>query len=425
MNMTECKAKLNDGALNDLFGELYGEEAVESQVKRYAGLLDGYEAQFGLDEVSLFSTPGRTELGGNHTDHNHGKVLAGSIQLDTIAAVRTTGDMVVELVSEGYPPVRVDLSRLAPVDEEEGKTDALVRGIAARFVELDYNIGGFQAFTTSNVLKGSGLSSSAALEVLVGTLFSHLYNAANPLDPVLIAQIGQYAENTFFGKPCGLMDQVACAHGGIVSIDFRNPAEPVVDAVSVDFSAAGYQLLVVDTGGNHADLTPDYAAVPTEMKSVAEALGQEVCREVDHGKFIKAVSDLRGKVGDRAILRCIHFMKDNERVGSQIEALREGDIASYLQLVQLSGDSSWKMLQNCFSPQNHGEQGISLALALTEDFLDGEGASRVHGGGFAGTIQVYMPLERVADYTAELEAVFGPRSVTPLRIRKQGSIRVL
>ncbi len=424
MKPADIEKFLDSGKMIPLFDELYGEGDQSVQTERWKKLAGRHTRLFGEQDICLFSTPGRTELGGNHTDHNHGRVLAGSINLDTIAAVSLMDDTRIILDSEGYPPVEIDISSLQKVPEEEGKTDSLIRGIAARFQQLGYKTGGFRANTASSVLKGSGLSSSAALEVLVGTIFSTLFNG-NMVTSTEIAQIGQYAENHYFGKPCGLMDQVACANGGIVAIDFKDPASPVITPVVYNFQKAGYSLMVVDTGGNHADLTPEYAAIPREMHSVAAFFGKENCREVSETEILKYLGELRKKTGDRAVLRALHFLHDNARVEAQVEALRENDISTYLHQVGNSGRSSFCYLQNVYPGKSPEEQGVSLALNLTESFLHGKGACRVHGGGFAGTIQVYIPNERAEEYVKYMENFFGEGSVTPLRIRPLSSMMVL
>lgn len=322
------------------------------------------------------------------------------------------------LFSEGYAqPFEVDLNRLEQVQEERGTTSALIRGIAFKLSELGYQIGGFNACVASEVLPGSGLSSSASIEVLIGTIFNTLFNDERiPVDE--LAKIGQFAENRYFGKPCGLMDQLACAVGGIIAIDFKNPFEPVIERVGFDFSEKNYQLLIVDTGGNHADLIDDYASIPAEMKSVARALGAEVCREIEYDQLLHKTKSLREQVGDRALLRSFHFLWENERVVHQVNSLKSGDFQTFLRLVGESGNSSFKWLQNIFSANNIHEQGMTLALALTEQYLDqiGAGACRVHGGGFAGAIQVFLPKGAVAGYTELMESVLGDDSVLLLNI---------
>jgi galactokinase len=409
-------------ALKNLYGNK--ETIVEKQQNRYSILKDIFNRKFGELESHFFSAPGRTEIGGNHTDHNHGRVLAGSVNLDSIAIAAKNFDNQIVIYSENYDTsFVVDLSELNVVQEEEGTTNALIRGIAARFNQLGFETGGFNACITSEVLPGSGLSSSASIEVLIGSIFNALYNNNN-IPPEKLAMIGQYAENEYFGKPCGLMDQMACAVGGIISIDFENPQNPHIEKVDFDFEGYGYNLLVVDTGGNHADLTEDYASVPREMKSVAEALSAKICREIGYDNLLKEIKSLRAKVGDRAVLRALHFLGDNERVVHQVKALENGDIKYFLELVNESGNSSFKRLQNIYTTQNVHEQGVSLALALTEDFISGigEGACRVHGGGFAGTIQVFLPSGAVENYVRLIEAVFGERKVMVLNIRPYGTV---
>lgn len=414
----------------DLFKRLYGgnEEAILSQIKRYGKLIRAFEKHFPGDsrEIQLFSTPGRTEVGGNHTDHNAGRVLAAAVHFDTIAAVTAADDNQIVLYSDGYEgEFRVDLNQLEPLPEERESTTALIRGIAARFQQLGYSIGGFNAYVSSSVAKGSGLSSSASIEVLLATILNALYNN-NALEPALLARIGQYAENVYFGKPCGLMDQMACAIGGFITIDFKDSERAEYRKVDFDLAAHGYHMLVVDTGGNHADLTQDYADVPREMKSVAQALGKDILRELSMDEVMENIPLLREKAGDRAILRAMHFFMDDLRVVEQAGALEENRFYDFLKLVQESGNSSWRLLQNCYSNQNPQEQGVTLALALTEDFIrnTGEGACRVHGGGFAGTIQVYLPDDRLQQYVTLMESVFGRNSVTILNIRPDGTLHL-
>jgi len=409
------------GRFDDTFFTFYSREAASLHRERWAGIVKTHFERTGNTSPRLFSSPGRTELSGNHTDHNRGRVLAAAVQLDTIAAVtkqteNSRESMIAELVSEGYPPVRVDLSNLAKLKSEEGSTDALLRGIAALIVRRGGIVGGFTADTSSRVLKGSGLSSSAALEVLVGSIFNELFNRGR-FTPIELAIIGQEAENNYFGKPCGLMDQTACAVGGVVAIDFADPGNPAVEAVSADFAAAGYTLAVVDSGGDHADLTPDYAAIPEEMMAAADIMGADVLGAVNEDVFMSAIPAIRKKSGDRAVLRGLHFYSENRRVGEMVDALKKKDIEAYLDGVRRSGDSSWRFLQNVYSPRHVDEQAVSLALALSEGFLKREGASRVHGGGFAGTIQVFVPAARFNAYTEYMEGYFGKGSVVPLSVR--------
>ncbi|MDC7222496.1 MAG: galactokinase family protein [Spirochaetales bacterium] len=424
MTGQEIRSALKEGCYREVLGRIYGSSAVAEQTERYEKLLTLHEQTFGGEEVRFFSTAGRTELAGNHTDHNQGRVLAASIQLDTIAAVTPAQDSLVRIHSEGYEPFTVDISSLEPVKEEENTAPALFRGIAAALTARGHFLKGFRATLTSTVLKGSGLSSSAALEVLAGTIFNELF-CGGVLSTTEIAQIGQYAENVYFNKPCGLMDQVACANGGIVMIDFKDPAHPVIEPVDYHFREKGYTLMVVDSGGNHADLTPEYAAVPAEMKGVARVMGASVCREKSEGDLLASFQEIRSQWGDRALLRGLHFMRENERVRAMEKTLQDDDMDSFLEQVRASGDSSFKFLQNVFPASHPEEQGISLALALSEGFLNGEGACRVHGGGFAGTIQVYVPNERAEDYKEFMESFFGEGTVTALRIRSRSTCRVI
>ena len=419
MSITSQVEAVSTGVYDTLFSRLYPGEDPIFHRKRWNELLNSHNKRVGDDYPRLFSAPGRTELSGNHTDHNRGCVLAASVQLDTIAAVSQSSGAdsnTVVIISEGYKPVSVDLADLTKIPAESGNTTALVRGIAAGIVESGGRVGGFNATTTSRVLGGSGLSSSAALEVLVGSIFNELFNKGR-FSPVELAKIGQYAENEYFDKPCGLMDQVACANGGAVAIDFSDPSSPAVEAVNADFHAAGFTLAVVDSGGNHADLTADYAAIPGEMRQVAEELGFEVLRETDEQAFLAALPDIRKKTGDRALLRALHFYSENRRVSAMVEALKSADIDGYLEGVRGSGDSSYRFLQNVFSPHHVNDQAVSLALALTERFLGTQGACRVHGGGFAGTIQVFIPNERFDSYRKYMEPFFGENCVVKLSIR--------
>lgn len=409
---------------------LYGEDdlGIKRQTLRYNELINKFEDTF-LDhgkELHFFSTPGRTEIGGNHTDHNRGLVLAAAINLDSIAIAAKTADNIITVCSKGYDiPFVVDLESLEPQEAEVGTTTALIRGIASAFMSEGYKIGGFNAYISSDVLKGSGLSSSASIEVLLGDILNQLYNDAK-IDPQTIAMIGQYAENRYFQKPCGLMDQIACAVGGFVAIDFKDPAKPLVKKIEFDFTSYGHKLLVVDTKGDHADLTDEYASIPAEMKAVAKALGGEVCRDHSMDELIKRLPMLREETGDRAILRAMHFHADNSRVENQVDALINGDFGRFLKLVNDSGNSSWKWLQNCYTTEDPMQQGVALALAVTENFisLKAHGACRVHGGGFAGTIQVFLPNELQKEYVDLMESLFGGGSVTTLIVRSSGSVHI-
>jgi galactokinase len=421
-----------------VFEKLYGGGEVERARKRYTALAEGMLRGFApgdfpetQGDLRIFTAPGRTELGGNHTDHNQGKVLAASIQLDAVALVAPRKDQKVLFRSTGYPDVAVDLSDLSVKPQEKGAAEALVRGVAAELVRRGLPLKGFTANADSAVLPGSGLSSSAAMEVLLGRIFDTLYGTEKR-SALELAQIGQKAENLYFGKPSGLMDQVACATGGAVAIDFADVQAPLVRHIAFDLHSCGYTLCVVNTHGSHADLTPDYAAIPQEMKAVAAFFGKSVLREVDAAMVLSHGVELRKSAGDRAVLRALHFFDENERVeamGTALQAVaaasehreRQGELAHYLALANKSGESSWELLQNVYSPQNLREQGMSLALAVTRRFLRGAGACRVHGGGFAGTIQAYIPLDMLDQYREQMEGIFGPGAVTVLQIRQTGT----
>ena len=416
--------RLNNGSVNALAG-LYGNDqaVLQIQTERYHNLLNKFRSLFPASEVEVFSSPGRTEIGGNHTDHNYGRVLAGAVNLDNIAVAAPNNSNKVRLQSMGYPKFEVDLNNLKPDSSEFYTSGSLIRGICARLLELGYKTGGFDVCIDGAVPKGSGLSSSASFEVLIGAIFSHLFNDGK-LDPIQNAIIGQYAENNFFGKPCGLMDQTACSVGGLITIDFKNPANPIVKKINFDFIATGFSLIITDTGGNHADLNDEYASLPTEMKSVAAELGAKVLREVSLEEIVEKIPLLREKTGDRAILRAIHFQGDNQRVAEQVEALENNDFNSFLEMVIASGQSSYMYNQNIYPVTNVKEQGISLALALSDLLLKGKGAWRVHGGGFAGTIQAFVPKDLQEKYISTLEHVFGKESCHNLFIRPQGAIKV-
>ena len=423
MNCKMLKDKLYGGEYGNVFKTLYP-NTYSTAADRYAAAVDEFEKLFGSDNgVRLFSAPGRTEVGGNHTDHQHGCVMAASVDLDVIAVARKNDDNIIRIKSKGFDMDVIDLEKLNPVDDEAEHAAALIRGVAARFKELGYNIGGFDAYTTSNVLKGSGLSSSAAFEVLVCTLLNSLYNG-DKMDSVEKAIVSQYAENVFFGKPCGLMDQMACSVGGFVSIDFKDTAKPVIEKVDFDFKAVGHSLCIVDTGGCHADLTDDYAGIPTEMKAAAAFFGKDVLREVDENEFYAKMPELRKNVSDRGILRAVHFFDDNRRAQDMRDALKNGDFEQFKAIVSDSGMSSMTLLQNVFSSSNPEEQGLSLALALTAKILGKNGAWRVHGGGFAGTIQAYVPVELLDGYKSQIESVFGSGSCYVLNVRPVGGVEV-
>jgi galactokinase len=371
----------------------------------------------------LFSSPGRTEVGGNHTDHNAGHVLAAAVNLDILAAVRPNADRIVRVSSEGYAPFEVDLARWEPISEEFFTPKALARGVCGRLHALGATAGGFDACVSGRVPRGSGLSSSAAFEVLVGVIENELYNDGR-FDPVTLAQAAQYAENNYFGKPCGLMDQTTCAVGGFVTIDFMDFAHPVVKKVDYDFGASGLTLVIVDTGGDHAGLNDDYAAIEHEMKSVARAFGGDVLREFSKEQVLVNIRFLRTKVNDRAIQRALHFYDDDRRVLEQVDALESGRRDAFLSLVVDSGRSSWMLCQNVYTPKDTDHQEIAVALAMSENLLAGKGAWRVHGGGFAGTIQAFVPTGALPAYMAAIRDVYGSDSCHELAVRPDGACRV-
>ncbi|WP_145321065.1 galactokinase [Paenibacillus xylanexedens] len=406
-----------------LLAQMYGQSQVEEQTARYTKLNATFEEHFGAQEGSeLFSAAGRSEIGGNHTDHNHGKVLAGSITLDTIAVAAPTAESVITFYSEGYDKKYViDLTDLTPNTEDDGTT-ALIRGMAAGFGEFGYKVGGFQAYLSSNVFSASGVSSSASFEMLICTILNHFYNDG-ALDVVTLAKIGQYAENHYWNKPSGLLDQMACAYGGLIAIDFENPAQPVIEPVQWDFQQNGYSLVIVNTGGNHADLTEDYAAVPYEMRAVAQALGSEYVREITADAIYANLKKVREAAGDRAVLRALHFLEENNRVDGQVQALRDGRFADFLKLITASGNSSWKWLQNVYQSGAVKEQEIGIALAVTENYLQnlGDGACRIHGGGFAGVILTILPNEKVEEYMSWMHDMLDTPIIV-VNVRAQGAV---
>lgn len=425
MTTTQWKEHFLQGRLDSVLEKLYGEpELIQKQKTRYVKALETFEGLYGTREAEIYSAPGRTEIGGNHTDHQNGKVLAASVNLDAIAITGKREDAVVRLKSEGYPELLVKLDCLEPNEKEYGTTTGLIRGVANGIQSRGFAIGGFDAYVTSEVLSGSGLSSSAAFEVLIGTVFSGLYNESR-LDSVSIAQIGQEAENRYFGKPCGLMDQMACSVGGMIYIDFADQEKPEVKKLPVDFNHFGYALCIVDTKGSHADLTDEYAAIPAEMKAVAAFFGKALLCQVKKEEFFQAIPAVRKKTGDRAVLRAMHWFLENERVEAQAEALEKNEIETFKTLIKESGDSSFKYLQNVFAVNKINEQGVSLALALSELALQGKGVTRVHGGGFAGTIQAFVPESMVAEYKKSMEAVLGEGTCYVLKIRPVGGVKIV
>ena len=403
--------------------DIYTTDKIEFQKNRYLSAQEKFWEIYGEKPERLFSAPGRTEICGNHTDHNKGLVMAGGVSLDVIASVKATDNNIISLKSEGFPADEVDISDLSVNENEFGTSKALIRGVVAGLAEKGFKIGGFKAYTTSNVLKGSGLSSSAAFEVLIGAILNGLYNNGK-IDDVTIAIVAQYAENKYFGKPSGLMDQMASSVSGFISIDFADEKNPVIKSIDFDFQTSNHALCIVDTKGNHANLTPEYAAIPQEMKSVAKFFGKDYLREVSKFDILENMAELREQLGDRAVLRALHFMDENQRVIAQCKALEENNFDEFLRLVNASGDSSYKYLQNIFASSAPNEQGLSTALYLAKDILGERGACRVHGGGFAGTIQAFVPNDILDEFKSKTEKVFGDNSCHVLSIRPVGGTEV-
>ncbi len=427
MKPNELINRLNSGALEKEFSALYGsnKDVLGAQRQRYIRAIERFTEIFpGRDDISLFSAPGRSEIGGNHTDHQHGCALAAAVNLDAAAVVAFHHEGVIRLFSEGYQMCEVSLSDLSVHEEEKGKSIGIIRGIAARFTEMGVCIGGFDAYTVSDVLSGSGLSSSAAFETLIGTIIDVQYNDSKAGE-IEIAKIGQYAENVYFGKGSGLLDQMVCSVGGFVFLDFKDTVNPVVEKHSFDFNAAGYNLCITDTKGSHSDLTDDYIAVPAEMKEVAAYFGKPYLREVDERAFFTAIPQLHGKVSDRAILRAIHFFGENQRAVQEADALECGDLVRFFDLYRQSADSSANLLQNLYSSKKPLEQVIPLAIAVSKTILGNDGAVRVHGGGFAGTIQAFVPLDQTDDYREKMDSLFGEGSCCVLRIRPVGGMKII
>lgn len=425
MQTIEAKAMVESGVLDDKFMELYVDSAgLAYQKKRYIKAIEEFENNFMSREISIFSAPGRSEIVGNHTDHQRGKVLATSVNLDAIAIVSKIEDDVVQVVSEGFDYITISLSDLSYREDEKETSNALVKGVMASLKNMNYNIGGFQAYITSNVLTGAGLSSSAAFETIIGTIVSNLYNNGG-IDNIAIAVAGKNAENIYFGKPCGLMDQMACAVGGMVAIDFADAALPEVKQINIDLNKYGYSMCITDTKGSHADLTDEYATIPKEMKEVAECLGKEVLAEVESEVFYCNISNIRNKLGDRAVLRAIHFIEENKRVARAVEALKAENIESFLAQIKASGASSFQYLQNVYSITDIMHQNISVALAVSDSILEEDGVSRVHGGGFAGTIQAFVKNDLVEDYRNKMDKIFGSGACTIIKIRNVGGVQIL
>ncbi|MCR4923450.1 MAG: galactokinase [Lachnospiraceae bacterium] len=424
MKTGELKAAFRMDEYKQLLKDIYVDDHVlEHQKERYIAALDKFEELYGEREVEIYSAPGRTELGGNHTDHQHGQVLAASINLDVIAICSKT-DEVIKVVSDDYDINPINVNETEMIPEEKGSSESLIRGVLAKFVSENYKVGGFVAYMTSEVLVGAGLSSSAAFEVAIGTVLSGLYNEMK-VSSVFIAKAAQYAENYYFGKPCGLMDQMASSVGCIVNIDFKDINDPAIVKVDVNFDKYGHSLCIVDTKGDHSDLTDEYAAIPVEMKKVAAYFGKDYLIDVDPKEFYDDIAKVRESAGDRAVLRAMHFFSDNERVKDQVKALEKGDFESFKELIIESGESSYKYLQNVYSIKDINNQNMAIGLALTEKLLGARGAYRVHGGGFAGTIQAFVPDNLVDYYKREIEKCFGEGSCYVLMIRKYGGRKVL
>ena len=416
------KQELSDGVHAARLASLYCCSPAEtaSEAARYTAVLDGLEKTFGSHaEAGLYSAPGRTEIGGNHTDHQHGRVLAGSVNIDMIAAAAPNDKNQLRVQSEGYDLCVIDLNDLEARKEEENTTAALLRGECAAFTQRGAKLAGLDVYVSSNVPKGSGVSSSAAFEVLIGVILNDCF-MTEKVSPIAIAQIGQWAENVYFGKPCGLMDQMASSVGNIITIDFASPAKPVVEPVAVDFSKAGLALCILDSGADHADLTDEYAAIPAECRAVAAVCGGEVLRDVPFETFIAKLPECRKQCGDRAVLRAFHIYADNDRVAKQVAALREGDFTTFLNLVGESGQSSWEYLQNVIPAGYKEHQEVAVTIAAAKHFLGGKGAVRVHGGGFAGTVQAFVPVELLAGFKANMEAILGEGRCHVLSIRPEG-----
>lgn len=425
MTVNETLQQLNTAGAMKVMTTLYGTEGAGENLERYRHVVKGFQETYGDGDIFLFSSPGRTEISGNHTDHNHGKVLAGSINLDCVSAAAPNGTDTIRILSETFnQKFIISLRDLAPSEEMAGTID-LTKGILKGFEEKGWKVGGFDAFITSNVISAAGVSSSASYEMLICTILNTLFNEGK-MDVVSYAHIGKYAENVFWNKASGLLDQMACAVGGLITIDFKNPEKPLVEKVSFDFGAQNHSLMIVNTGKGHADLSEDYSSIPNEMKKVAAYFGKEVCAELSEEEVIRDLAAVRAFAGDRSVMRALHFFEENKRVERQVEALKKNNFEDFLKDITASGNSSWKWLQNVYTTADIQEQGISIALALTEMFLAEKqcGACRVHGGGFAGVIMAMIPNELVEEYTAYMEKAIGEGNVYRMSIRPQGAICV-
>ncbi len=424
MKISEIIKKSRAGELDSKLARIYSDDRLPAQRERYAAAAEEFMSLYGDLDAELFSVPGRSEISGNHTDHNNGCVLAAALDLDIIAIAAKTDDGIIKIKSKGFPEDIIDTKELDPDAYENYGSAAIIAGICDGFAKRGFAYGGFCAYTTSDVLKGSGISSSAAFEVQVCNVLNHFYNEGK-IDSPELAKISQYAENVFFGKPSGLMDQTACAVGGFVAIDFADPKAPIIEKLEFDLAKAGYCLCIVNTGGNHADLNDDYASVPAEMKAVAAKFERPVLRGITYGEILARLPELRESVGDRAVMRALHFVEENDRVAAQKAALKKGDTDSFFKGVLASGDSSFKQLQNVFTVKCVSEQGLSLALALCKHVLDGKGGAwRVHGGGFAGTVQAFVPAMLKDEFRTVMDAAFGEGACATLNIRADGAIKL-
>lgn len=425
MTVQETLQRLKTTDAMKIMTELYGETGAEENMDRYRQVVRGFEQTYGDSDIFLFSSPGRTEISGNHTDHNHGKVLAGSINLDCVGAAARNGTETIRILSETYDQkFIISLKDLKPGPEMSG-TINLTKGILKGFIEMGYQIGGFDAYITSNVISAAGVSSSASYEMLICSMLNTFFNQGE-MDVVAYAHIGKYAENRFWNKASGLLDQMSCAVGGLITIDFKNPEKPVVEQLDFDFGAQNYSLVIVNTGKGHADLSADYSSVPDEMKRVAAYFGKAVCAEITEKEMIGSLAKVRERAGDRSVMRAFHFFEENKRVEQEVEALKAGDFATFLECITASGNSSWKWLQNVYTTKNVQEQGISIALALTELFIaeKQKGACRVHGGGFAGVIMAMLPNELVDEYVEYIDGALGKGNAYRMSIRPYGAICV-
>lgn len=423
MNSKELIKNIDNGIYNERILDVYVDD-LDYHKSRLKDAINAFEKSFGVSDISIYSAPGRTEVGGNHTDHQHGQVLAASINKDTICVTQKTDDDKIVIAHDSGLIVEVDLSDIAYKKEEECSTISLVKGVVAGFVNRGYKVGGFKGYITSDVLVGAGISSSAAYENTIGTVLSNIYND-NKVSAVEIAIISQYAENTYFGKPCGLMDQMASSVGSLVYIDFYDPKNPVIEKVEFDMAKKGYSLCITDTKGSHSDLTEDYALVPQEMKNVAKLLGHDVLVDVSYEDLVANMAAIREVLGDRALLRALHFINENKRVPQEVEALKNDDLDTFLKLITASGNSSYKYLQNVYTNHDIKHQNVSIALCVSEMVLGANGVSRVHGGGFAGTIQAFVKNEFVDEYKNALDNVFGNGSCCVYKIRKYGGIKLI